>query len=354
MDDQRSLEQQLLGDMTYEDPRKAAQNAAGGVDPRLAGASAVTLDDMTGAAPAAAPKPQSIYQELTDEQIALLQQQRAEKGQPPYTPDEIANLKAEFIERQRAAAMQQAMAEQAAAQKQAAAALLSEPEDYSRPEKKEPSKILPEVDASALLEEAAPEPERKVMFNQEDLEAAKKQAAKRAAESLTEAPAKTEEDQKRARRELMELRRQQQEDLAQQGFLVSVVMTVLGVFAGVATLVFSMGKYANPDSEVPGVFKLFDKFYMIAGVLLILLSITIVVRLKQFRGFTSFMLVITALTLFVPGIADLLSQKKGASGFGVTAAAYVVAIVLCIVVTVTLSSSDKLKAYYAKSDIMYD
>ena len=352
MDDQRSLEQQLLGDMTYEDPRKAAQNTAGGVDPRLAGASAVLLDDMSGAAPAA-PKPQSIYQELSDEQIAILQQQRAEKGQPPYTPEEIADLKAEFVERQRAAAMQQAMAEQAAAQQQASAMLLSEPEDYSRPEKIEPAKILPQVDASSLLEEPAPEPERKVTFNQEDLEAAKKQAAKRAAESLQEAPAKTEEDQKRARRELMELRRQQQEDLAQQGFMVSVVMTVLGVFAGVATLVYSMGAYANPQS-VPAPFKLFDKFHMIAGVLLILLSITIVARVKQLKGFTSFMFVITGLTLVVPGIADLLSQKKGASGFGVTAAAYVIAIILCVVVMFTLSSSDKLKAYYAKSDVMYD
>ncbi len=352
MDDQRSLEEQLLGDMTYDDPRKAAQPAAGGIDPRLAGASAVTLDDMTTSAPAA-PKPQMRFQELTDDQVAILQQQRAAKGQPPYTPDEIAELKAEFIERQRTAAMQQAMAEQAAAQQQAAAMLLSEPEDYSQPEKKEAPKILPEVDASSLLEEPAPEPERKVVFNQEDLEAAKKQAAKRASEALTEAPAKTEEDQKRARQELQQLRAQQLADLAQKGFMVSVISTIMGVFAGVATILFSMGSYAEPDS-VPGIFHFFDKFYLIAGALLILLSITIVTRVKKLKGFTTFMFVITALTVFIPGIVELLSQKRGAPGFGATAAGYVLSIVLCIAVTVNISSSDKLSAYYAQSDIMYD
>ena len=162
MDDQKSLEAQLLGDMGYEDPRKASQ-------------------------------PQIQYQELSAEQIAILQQQRAAKGQPPYTDEEIAELKADFIERQRTQAMQAAMAAQAEAQKAAAAAMLAEPEDYSRPERKPQHEALPQVDASALLEEPAPEPERKVAFNQEDLEAAKMSAAKRASESLKEIPAQTPE-----------------------------------------------------------------------------------------------------------------------------------------------------------------
>ena len=162
MDDQKSLEAQLLGDMGYEDPRKAAQ-------------------------------PQIQYQELSDEQIAILQQQRAAKGQPPYTDEEIAELKADFIQRQRTQAMEAAMAAQAEAQKAAAAALLAEPEDYSQPERKPQHEALPQVDASALLEEPAPEPERKVVFNQEDLQAAKMSAAKRASDSLKEIPAQTAE-----------------------------------------------------------------------------------------------------------------------------------------------------------------
>ena len=140
MEDPKSLEAQLLGDMTYTDPRR--QNA-----------------------PA---QPQ--YQELSEEQIAILQQQRAAAGQPPYTEEEIADLKAEFVNRQRIAAQEAAIAAQAAQQQAAAAALLSEPEDYSAPEKRPQHEALPQVDAGALLEEPAPEAPRAPMFNQEVVE----------------------------------------------------------------------------------------------------------------------------------------------------------------------------------------
>ena len=86
MDDPKSLEAQLLGDMTYVDPRKT--NPQSGANLPQVDAAAL-LGDMTAEAPAAPVRPQFQYQELTDEQVAILQQQRAEKGQPPYTPEEI-------------------------------------------------------------------------------------------------------------------------------------------------------------------------------------------------------------------------------------------------------------------------
>ena len=377
MDDPKNLESQLLGDMTYDDPRKyqqkpaqpanlpqvdaaallgeeevytPQQSAAKGALPQVD--AAALLGDMSAEAPRPA-QPQMHYQELTEEQVAILQQQRAAKGLPPYTPDEIAELKAEFIERQRQQAMEAAMAAQAAQQQAAAAALLAEPEDYSRPEKKPQHEALPQVDASALLEEPAPEPERKVVFNQEDLEAAKKAAAKRASESLKEVPDKTAEQQKRDREAMALLRQQQQDDLAQAGFMVSIILTVMGVIAGVCTLMFSIGAYSNPE-DASGVFNFFDKCYLGAGVLLILLSITIVTRVKKLKGFTSFMFILTPIILIVPGIVLLLHQKKDAEGGGMSVACYVIAVVLCIIVTFVMSTSDKINAYYAKSDIIYD
>lgn len=349
MDDQKNLEAQLLGDMSYEDPRQKQVQPA--VDPRLAGASIPMLDSM-GADAAPAPKQQTRYQELTDEQIATLQQQRAAAGQPPYTPEEIAELKAEFIERQRIQAQQQAMAAQAAAQQQAAAMLLEEPA-YTAPEKKPTHEPLPQVDASALLEEPAPEPERRVSFNQEDLEAAKKQAAKRASESLKEAPQQTEEDQKRARQQMQALRRQQQEDLAQKGFTVSIIITVLSVVAGVCTIMFSSGAYSNPD-EAPNIFHFFDKCYLFLGIAQALLGITIVLRVKKVKGLTSFINAITPILLLLPGITLLLSQKKSAEGGMVSVVCYIIAMICAVVVTFVMSASEQLNAYYAKSDIMYD
>lgn len=350
MDDPKSLEAQLLGDMTYVDPRKN-QAQSGSNLPQVD--AAALLGDMTAEAPAAPAKPQFQYQELSDEQVAILQQQRAEKGQPPYTPEEIAELKAEFIERQRQQAMEAAMNAQAAQQQAAAAAMLAEPEDYSQPEKKPQHEALPQVDASALLEEAAPEPEKRVSFNQEDLEAAKKAAAKRASDSLKEAPAQTAEQQKRAREEMAMLRRQQQEDLAQRGFPVAIILTVLGVVAGVCTIMFSSGAYSTPD-EAPGVFHFFDKCYMLLGIAQVLLAITIVTHVKKVKGFTSFINAITPILLIIPGITLLLSQKKSAEGGAVSVVCYILAIICSFALTFMMSTSDPLNAYYAKNDIIYD
>lgn len=347
MDDQRSLEEQLLGDMSYVDPRK--QNPAPAVDPRLAGATVPVLDDMSAAAPAA-PKPQTRYQELTDEQVGILQQQRAAKGLPPYTDEEIAELKADFIERQRIAAQQQAMEAQAAAQQQAAAMLLEEPETYVAPEKKKAEERLPQVDASALLEEPAPEPARPVpTFNQDDIEAAKKQAAKRAVQSLNEAP---QTDPKEARRQMEALRRQQQADLAQAGFPVAIAITVIGVLAGACMAIFASGAYADPDS-VPGFFTIADKFYMFGGIALALLSLTIVLRVQQVKGLTSLLGGLSSLLMVIPGIVVLM-QKRGTPSFPVTAVAYVIGVIGAIAVTFVISSSEKLSAYYAHKDMMYD
>ena len=320
MDDQKSLEAQLLGDMGYEDTRKAAQ-------------------------------PQ--YQELSDEQIAILQQQRAAKGQPPYTEEEIAELKAEFIERQRAQAMEAAFAAQAEAQKAAAAALLSEPEDYTQPERKPQHEALPQVDASALLEEAAPEPERRVVFNEEDLQAAKMSAAKRASDSLKELPQQTPEQQKRAREEMARLRRQQQEELAAKGFSVSIIMTIIGAIAGACTLLFSSGAYPDPNS-IPGVFKFFDSCYLLIGLAMIGLAITIVLRVRQLKGFASFVFTLNAIVMLIPGIVSLLSEKKNAPGGVMVCIGYGISIICSIVVVFVMSTSDKLGAYYKKSEVIYD
>ena len=347
MDEHNSLADQLLGDMTYDDPRKH-NPAPAGADPRLAGASVPMLDDMGAGS---APQPvQSRFQSLSAEQIALLQQQRAEKGLPAYTAEEIAELNADFIERQRMQMQQAAMQQQAEAQA-AADALLGAEQDYVAPEKTPQKEALPEVDASALLEEPAPEPEHKVVFNQEDLESAKRKAVKSAGAALTSAP-KTEEEQKRARRELEALRQQQQADLAQAGFKTSVILTAVGIISAICMVWFAIRPY--PDNFEPnGFFNLAGTFYQYGGILLAILSVTIALRVTQVKGLTSFLFALSSILLLIPGVV-LLFQKKEAGGFALTAILYLIAIAGCFAVTFVISTSDKLNAYYQRKEIMYD
>ena len=348
MDDQNSLANQLLGDMTYDDPRKKAQPQQG-VDPRLAGASVPLLDDMgAGSAPQ---QTQMRIQPLSAEQIAILQQQRAAKGEPPYTPEEIAKFQEDFIERQRTQMMQAALAQQAQAQA-AASALLAPEDSYQAPEKKtSAAEALPQVDASALLEEPAPEPERKVVFNQEDLEAAKRKAVKSASASLETGP-RSEEESKRARQQLEQLRMQQQADLAKAGFVTSVILTIIGVLAAGCMIAFAARPFAE-DFEPNGFFNIADTFYKFGGAALVLLSATIVLRVKAVKGLTSLLFGLASFLLVIPGIVVMI-QKKAAGGFGLTAGLYALAVIGCFAVTFTMSTSDKLNAYYARKEIMYD
>lgn len=349
MDDQKSLEAQLLGDMSYDDPRKHAQQPA--VDPRLAGASAVVLDDMSTGAPQPQAPARPAVVELTDEQIALLKSQRAAQGLPPYTDEEIQALKDEFVERQLAAqrVVPQASAADIAAQQAAAAALLQEPEDYNAPEKRVTHEVLPQVDASALLEEPAPEPVQRPVFNQSDLEEAKKAAAKRATESLKEQTGpKTEEEQKRARMEMERLRVQQLSDLAQAGFKLSIVMTAIGFVAAIGMFVFASCGYP-PDAVSDGFYALSDKCFSFLSIVLALLSITIVLRVLKLKGFASGMFIISSILMVIPGIIVMLHKHSA-----VCAVSYAISIICCFVITFTMSTSDKLNAYYARKEITYD
>ena len=378
MDENGGLNSPLLGDITYEapkprqmmpdgtDPRLANAETpmlddfgaaedfhrpttnTNGVDPRLANAVAPVLDDMGGAAQTAAPKPVTQYQELSDEQVAILQQQRAAQGQPPYTADEIAALKAEFIERQRLEAQERALAQQAAAAAQANIQL--EETTYTAPEKKaSAAEALPKVDASALLEEAAPEPAYRPSFNQADLEEAKRNAAKRASESLSETPKSSPEE---ARKQLRELRRQQQADLAAAGFPVSIAMTIVGVIGGICMLISAMGAY--PDGFEPnGFFSFMGLAFKALGVILLLLSVTIVLKVKSLKGLTSGLFGTSAVLLLVLGFVITLT-KSGAEGFGLSLATLIISLICCAVVTFVMASSEKLNAYYGVNQKFYD
>jgi len=93
---------------------------------------------------------------------------------------------------------------------------------------------------------------------------------------------------------------------------------------------------------------------MLLGIAQMLLGITIVLHVKKVKGLTSFVNIITPILLLIPGITLLLSQKKGAASGTVSVICYVVAMLISIAITFIMSTSDKLNAYYAKSDIMYD
>ena len=92
---------------------------------------------------------------------------------------------------------------------------------------------------------------------------------------------------------------------------------------------------------------------MFGGIALALLSLTIVLRVQQVKGLTSLLGGLSSLLMVIPGIVVLM-QKRGTPSFPVTAVAYVIGVIGAIAVTFVISSSEKLSAYYAHKDMMYD
>lgn len=346
MDENRTPEEQFSDDMSYRPPIQPSAPAA---DPRLAGVTAPLLDDFGPSEPEPQPQ-QPKFQYLTAEQIGVLQQQRAAQGLPPYTEDEIADLQADFVARQRAQYQEQLMAQQAAASAAAASSLLAEedPDAYQQKETHSAAEALPQVEASSLLEEAAPEPERKVVFNQEDLEAAKRQAVKSAASTLDSGP-KTEEDAKRARKELEALRQQQMADLAQQGFVTAIIAAIIGVISSACMIWFSTFPY--PENFEPNAFfNIADMFYLVGGAAMIVLAILMIFRVSAVKGLTSLLFGLASVLLVIPGIVVLLTKQTTA----LTMIVFIIAVIGCFAVTFIMSSSEKLSAFYARKDYLYD
>jgi uncharacterized membrane protein HdeD (DUF308 family) len=149
------------------------------------------------------------------------------------------------------------------------------------------------------------------------------------------------------------LRVQQQEELAAKGFTLSIILTVLGALAGAGTILLAAGGYPDPDN-IPGVFKFFDTCFLLLGLAMIGLAITIVLRVRQVKSLTSFVFGLNAVAVGILGLVVLLSEKKNAEGGALSTLGYILSVVISIVVVFILSTSDKISAHYKKSEIMYD
>ena len=148
------------------------------------------------------------------------------------------------------------------------------------------------------------------------------------------------------------MRQQQQADLSAKGFTTSIILTVIGVLAGLGMLLFGMGGYT--DGEAPNsVFSFVDTVSKIGGVVLVLLAVTIVLRVQQLKGLTSFMFGASTALLLIFGLI-MSPYKRGTSSFGLTVAGCVICVIGAAIVTFTMATSDKLTAYYNRSEIIYD
>lgn len=317
-----------------------------------------------------APVPEFVPQPLNEQQLALLAQRRAEAGQPPYTPEQIATIQQAYLQKQIdahnatlaaqaaaaptpvAQATDAPAAQTAAAPAQEAPTLLAavqapvlEETSYTPPPKKEPAVPQPSAaQAAALLEEPA-EPERRVSrYNAEDLEAAKANAARRAVESTLNQP--VEIDKEESRRLMNALRMEREAELAKKGFRVAIVLMILGLAGAVMLFLFSKRDFAI-DMDNGFYQKLTDGTIYISAVLA-LSSVLLMFRVEFVKKLASFFFGLTAFGMLLPGVFILAQKAK--DGMALTAVFYVLTLALCFAVCFLLSTNEAVNMYYKRRE----
>lgn len=324
-----------LADDDYVDTRKKHS---------LEGVAAPVLEDTDAhTAPRPAAQPAGFTPvPLTQQQLEILAQQRAQSGQPPYTPEQIAAIQKAYMDRQAAA---HAASQPAAAPAPQVQAPVLEESTYTPPVKEEKKPQVSAAAAASLLEEPAPEPERKVSrFNEADLEAAKANAQKRAIEQSLNMT--TNVDKAESRRLMNELRMEREAELAKKGFTVVIVLMILGLLAAAALYFFSIRDFKVDMAN--GFYSAVTKVMTYTSFGLGVVSVLLILRVGFVKKLGSFLFgLMTALLLF-PGLPMLMQKKE--EGMVLTVVAYGAALILCFAVCFTLNTSDPVNMFYKRRE----
>lgn len=293
----------------------------------LDGIAAPKLEETASAASAAAQPA-----ELTEAQIAVLQANRAAAGQPPYTEAQLDQLREAYRKQQ--AAKNPAPA--------APKAPVLEDTTYTAPQKKSNLDGI----AAPKLEETPPEPERKTSrFSEAEIAEAKASAQKRAIESSLAMT--TNVNKEESRMYMNALRAEREAEMAKKGFVVVLVLMMLGFVAALCLYLFS--RQFDVESEaLKGFYAVLANGALYVSVAEVVTSILMLLRLGPAKSLTSFLFGLTALLLLFPGIPMLMQVEK--AKLVTTAVFWGISLVLSIAVCFTLSTNEAVEKFYQRKE----
>lgn len=337
-----------LADDDYVDTRKKS-SLDGIAAPTLADDTYVDPRKQQTAAPAPAPVQEAapfVPTPLSDQQLEALQQCRIAAGQPPYTPEQLTAIQNAYLQKQIDAHAAQTAPTPAPAPVQETpvqAPVLEEP-DYTPPPKKEPAVPQPSVAQAAALLEEPQEPERRVSrYNEADIEAAKASAHKRAVESTLSQPSNI--DKEAARRMMNELRMEREAEQAKTGFKIVLVMMVIGILAAVSLYIFSLQAF-KPDMQNKFFQTLTDATIYISAALG-LVSVLMIFRSEGLKSLASGLFALNGVGMGIVGFMEL-SQKEN---MVLSVVFWAISVVLSLVITFVLSTSEPVTMYYKRREM---
>ncbi|MCM1507542.1 MAG: ABC transporter permease [Ruminococcus flavefaciens] len=298
------------------------------------GVSAPVLDDMGSLGESA----QAISREpekpiITDEEIIAT-----------FNPE----LKAIFdnlsdLQRQQVLDMRREQMGGVAPKMEVTAPVLDE-ESYTPPPAEEKKTAPPPEPVEAPVLDEEPElPKYVPKYVDEDVERAKREGARQAVSSQLSSNQK---DSKESLRMMLELKEQRNAELAEKGFIITIVIAVIGVVGAVAFYLLYGGKLGlDYKSSLSGIGNIIKNSAFYISLATAVGSLTLITGMGGFKSLASFIFVVVGIIQIFPGLA-MIPQHNGS--LALAGILYAVAIGCTIAVIVLLSASEAVGLYFKR------
>lgn len=217
-------------------------------------------------------------------------------------------------------------------------------ENYTPPpqEEKKPEQPPEPLEAPVLDEE--PElPKYVPKYVDEDVERAKREGAKQAVSSQLTSNQK---DSKESLRMMLELKEQRNAELAEKGFVITIVIAIIGVIGAVAFYLLYGGKLGlDYKSSLSGIGNIIKDSAFYISIVTAVASLSLITGMGGFKSFASFILVVCGIIQIFPGLA-MIPQHNGS--LALAGVLYAISIGCTIAVIIILSASEAVGLYFKK------
>lgn len=212
------------------------------------------------------------------------------------------------------------------------------------PEEKETTPPPEEPVEAPVLDEEPELPKYVPKYVDEDVERAKREGAKQAVSSQLTSNQK---DSKESLRMMLELKEQRNAELAEKGFVITIVIAIIGVVGAVAFYLLYGGKLGlDYKSSLSGIGGIIKNSAMYIAIVSAVGSLTLITGMGGFKSLATFILVVCGIIQVFPGLA-MIPQHNGSPALA--GILYVISIGCTITSIVMLSASEAVGLYFKKN-----
>ena len=214
-------------------------------------------------------------------------------------------------------------------------------DNYTPPpaEEKKPAPP-PEPVEKPILDEEPELPKYVPKYVDEDVERAKREGAKKAVSSQLTSNQK---DSKESLRMMIELKEQRNAELAEKGFIITIVIAIIGVVGAVAFYLLYGGKLGlEYKDSLSGAGNIIKNSALYISLITAIGSLTLITGMGGLKSLASFVFVVVGIIQIFPGLA-MIPQHTGS--LALAGILYAVSIGCTIAVIVMLSASEAVGLY---------